>query len=148
MFSDFQQRLGSLDVIKDIARSELLSTNISLALIYSEYETFNNTAKNNQLIYKSDDNQYVRIQSDLDIFEHHQILSAAALKPLQRGLEVTFNLPSTLFYNISNETINLLEIDFGDNLGYRKILLNEDYDVVYESEGEKYISFRIKYNFY
>ena len=35
-FSDFQQRLGSLENIKDIAKSELLSTNISLALIYSE----------------------------------------------------------------------------------------------------------------
>ena len=76
-FSDFQQRLGSLEVIKDIAKSELLSTNISLALIYSEYETFNDTAKNNQLVYKSTDNHYARIQSDLDIFEHHQILSAA-----------------------------------------------------------------------
>ena len=142
-FSDFQQRLGSLEVIKDIAKSELLSTNISLALIYSEYETFNDTAKNNQLVYKSTDNHYARIQSDLDIFEHHQILSAAALKPLQRGLEVTFNLSSNLFFNTSDKTINLLEIDFGDNQGYREILLNEYYDVIYESEGEKEISFRI-----
>jgi hypothetical protein len=142
-FSDFQQRLGSLENIKDIAKSELLSTNISLALIYSEYETFNDVAKNNQLVYKSTDNQYARIQSDLDVFEHHQILSAAALKPLQRGLEATFNLSSTLFFNTSDKTINLLEIDFGDNLGYREILLNEEYDVIYESEGEKEISFRI-----
>ena len=28
-------------------------------------------------------------------------------------------------------------------MGFREILLNEDYDVIYESEGEKEISFRI-----
>jgi hypothetical protein len=132
-----------LDVIKDIAKTDLLSTNISLALIYSEYETFSEIAKNNQLIQKNNLNHFERIQSDLDIFEHHQILSAAALKPLQRGLEVTFNLSSNLFFNTSDKTINLLEIDFGDNQGYREILLNEYYDVIYESEGEKEISFRI-----
>ena len=102
-FSDFQQRLGSLDNIKDIERSELLRTNISLALIYSEYETFNDAAKNNQLIYKSTDNQYVRIQSDLDIFNHHFIMAGAALKPIQRGSEVIFNLSSDLFFNTSQK---------------------------------------------
>ena len=35
-FSDFQQRLGNLDIIKDVAMTQLLSTNIPLALIYSE----------------------------------------------------------------------------------------------------------------
>ena len=145
-FSDFQQRLGSLDIIKDVAMTQLLSTNIPLALIYSEYETFNDVAKNNQLIYKNSDNKFQRIQSNLDIFEHHQNFSAAALKPIQRGSEVTFNLASTLFFNTSNKTVNLLEIDFGDGVGYRTIQLDEDYNVVYETEGLKQISFKITLN--
>ena len=145
-FSDFQQRLGNLDIIKDVAMTQLLSTNIPLALIYSEYETFNDVAKNNQLIYKNSDNKFQRIQSNLDIFEHHQIFSAAALKPIQRGSEVTFNLATTLFFNTSNKTVNLLEIDFGDGVGYRTIQLDEDYNVVYETEGLKQISFKITLN--
>ena len=102
-FSDFQQRLPELDNIKNIAMRELMSTYIPLALIYSEYDTFNENAKNNQLIFKNSDNQFERIQSDLDIFNHHFILAGAALKPIQRGSEVIFNLSSDLFFNTSQK---------------------------------------------
>ena len=74
-FSDFQQRLPSLDLIKEVAMDEQLSANISLALIYSEYDTFNYNAKENQLIFKNSDNQFERTESDLDIFDHHFILT-------------------------------------------------------------------------
>ena len=95
-FSDFQQRLPKLENIKTISMSELMSTNIPLALIYSEFDTFNENAKNNQLIFKNSNNQFERIESDLDIFDHHQILAAAALKPVQRGSDVVFKLSNNV----------------------------------------------------
>ena len=52
-FSDFEQRLPDLQIIKNSAMRELMSLNIPIALIYSEYATFNDNAKNNQLIYKN-----------------------------------------------------------------------------------------------
>ena len=45
-FSDFQQRLPNIQIIKDIASRELMSLKVPLAIIYSEYETFNADAKN------------------------------------------------------------------------------------------------------
>ena len=38
-FSDFEQRLPDLQIIKNSAMRELMSLNIPIALIYSEYET-------------------------------------------------------------------------------------------------------------
>ena len=38
-------------------------------------------------------------------------LSAEALKPLQRGLEVTFNLSSNLFFNTSIDQLNVASFD-------------------------------------
>ena len=96
-FSDFQQRLPKLDNIKNIAMSELMSVNVPLALIYSEYDTFNESAKNNQVIFKNSNNQFERIESDLDIFDHHQIFVGAALKPIQRGSEAVFKLSNNCF---------------------------------------------------
>ena len=145
-FSDFQQRLPELDNIKNIALRELMSTNIPLALIYSEYDTFNENAKNNHLIFKNSDNQFERIQSDLDIFNHHFILAGAALKPIQRGSEVIFNLSSDLFFNTSQKSVSTIEVDFGDNQGFQIIQLDEDYNIIYENEGEKQISFRLTFD--
>ena len=105
-FSDFQQRLPNIQIIKDIASRELMSLKVPLAIIYSEYETFNNDAKSNQLIVKNSNNQFERIESNLDVFDHHSILSAAALKPLQRGSEVFFELPSNLFFNTTEKIIS------------------------------------------
>ena len=118
-FSDFQQRLPKLENIKTITMGELMSTNIPLALIYSEFDTFNENAKNNQLIFKNSNNQFERIESDLDIFDHHQILAAAALKPIQRGSEVVFKLSNNLFFNISEKVVNSIAINFGDGLGFQ-----------------------------
>ena len=53
-FSDFQQRLPDLENLKNVTSNELMSLNIPLTLIYSEYDTFNDNAKNNNLIvYKN-----------------------------------------------------------------------------------------------
>ena len=145
-FSDFQQRLPKLENIKSISMSELMSTNIPLALIYSEFDTFNENAKNNQLIFKNSNNQFERIESDLDIFDHHQILAAAALKPVQRGSDVVFKLSNNLFFNISEKVVNSIAINFGDGLGFQSIELNQNYHVFYEDEGEKQISFKLTFN--
>ena len=105
-FSDFQQRLPALETLKNTASNELMTLNIPLALIYSEYDVFNDNAKNNNLIFKNSDNTVGRTASDLNIFEYHNILVAAALKPIQRGSEVVFKLSSDMLFNTSEKSIS------------------------------------------
>ena len=145
-FSDFQQRLPELEMIKNTAMNELMSVKIPLAIIYSDYDTFNDNAKDGQLIIKNSNNQFERIQSELDIFDHHEILVGSALKPIQRGSEVIYNLSSDFFFNISEKSVTLIEIDFGDENGFQLIELDQNYNVTYSNEGEKQISYRLTFD--
>jgi len=142
-FSDFQQRLPALETLKNTASNELMSLNIPLALIYSEYDVFNDNAKNNNLIFKNSDNTVGRTASDLNIFEYHNILVAAALKPIQRGSEVVFKLSSEMLFNTSEKSILQIEIDFGNGNGYQDLELDQSYEVLYEDEGIKDLKFKI-----
>jgi hypothetical protein len=142
-FSDFQQRLPNLQNIKQMATSELMSLDISLALLFTEYDTFNEQAKNNELITKTNDNSFERVESEADIFNHHRLLIAAALKPIQRGSQVTYNLSAETFFNTTNKDITKIEIDFGDNQGYRLAEINSPINISYEDEGDKVLKFKI-----
>ena len=57
-FSDFEQRLPSLSTLKTKATQELLSLEVPLALLFTEYDTFNEVASNNNLIQTSDGNTF------------------------------------------------------------------------------------------
>ena len=142
-FSDFQQRLPNLQNLKDTATSELLSSNVSLALLFTEYDSFNEEARINELIVKNNSDIFERIESDIDIFNHHRLLIGAALKPLQRGSQATYILSSETLFNTTEKNITKIEIDFGDNQGYQLIVPDTSYNVSYNSEGEKILKFKI-----
>ena len=59
-FSDFQQRLPDLEILKNTTSNELMTLNIPLALIYSEYDVFNDNAKNNNLVFKKSRKKWYR----------------------------------------------------------------------------------------
>ena len=113
-FSDFKQRLPNLSTLKAKATQELLSLEVPLALLFTEYETFNEVASNNNLIKTSDGNTFQRVGKQTEIFDKHQLLIAAALKPIQRGTNVIFSLYEDTFFNTSERDIIKIEIDFDD----------------------------------
>jgi len=142
-FSDFEQRLPNLSTLKAKATKELLSLEVPLALLFTEYDTFNEVASNNNLIETSDGNTFQRVGQQTEIFDEHQLLIAAALKPIQRGTEINFRMYSDLFFNTTEKEITSIEVDFDDNQGYRLIGINSSTNVTYQSEGDKLLQFRI-----
>jgi len=142
-FSDFEQRLPSLSTLKAKATQELLSLEVPLALLFTEYDTFNEVASNNNLIETSDGNTFQRVGQQTEIFDKHQLLIAAALKPIQRGVNVVFSLYEDTFFNTSEKNILNIEVDFDDNQGFRTINIGSNTPINYQSEGEKLLQFRI-----
>jgi len=142
-FSDFEQRLPSLSTLKTKATQELLSLEVPLALLFTEYDTFNEVASNNNLIETSDGNTFQRVGQQTEIFDKHQLLIAAALKPIQRGTNVVFSLYEDTFFNTSEKNILNIEVDFDDNQGFRTINIGSNTPINYQSEGEKLLQFRI-----
>ncbi len=142
-FSDFKQRLPNLSTLKAKATQELLSLEVPLALLFTEYETFNEVASNNNLIKTSDGNTFQRVGKQTEIFDKHQLLIAAALKPIQRGTNVIFSLYEDTFFNTSERDIIKIEIDFDDTKGFRIINTDANTPINYQNEGEKLLQFRI-----
>ena len=142
-FSDFEQRLPNLSHLKAKATQELLSLEVPLALLFTEYDTFNEVASNNNLIETSDGNTFQRVGPQTEIFDKHQLLIAAALKPIQRGTNVVFSLYEDTFFNTSERNIIKIEVDFNDNQGFRTINTDSSTPINYQNEGEKLLQFRI-----
>ena len=142
-FSDFEQRLPNLSTLKAKATQELLSLEVPLALLFTEYDTFNEVASNNNLIETSDGNTFQRVGPQTEIFDKHQLLIAAALKPIQRGTNVVFSLYEDTFFNTSERDIIKIEIDFDDTKGFRIINTDANTPINYQNEGEKLLQFRI-----
>jgi hypothetical protein len=142
-FSDFEQRLPNLSTLKAIATQELLSLEVPLALLFTEYDTFNEVASNNNLIETSDGNTFQRIGQQTEIFDKHQLFVAAALKPIQRGTNVVFSLYEDTFFNTTESNIIKIEVDFDDNQGFRTINTDSNTPINYQNEGEKLLQFRI-----
>ena len=142
-FSDFEQRLPNLSTLKAKATQELLSLEVPLALLFTEYDTFNEVASNNNLIETSDGNTFQRVGPQTEIFDKHQLLIAAALKPIQRGTNVVFSLYEDTFFNTSERNIIKIEVDFDDNQGFRTINTDSNTPINYQNEGEKLLQFRI-----
>ena len=142
-FSDFEQRLPNLSTLKAKATKELLSLEVPLALLFTEYDTFNEVASNNNLIETSDGNTFQRVGQQTEIFDKHQLLIAAALKPIQRGTNVVFSLYEDTFFNTSERNIVKIEVDFDDNQGFRTINTDSNTPINYQNEGEKLLQFRI-----
>jgi len=142
-FSDFEQRLPNLSTLKAKATKELLSLEVPLALLFTEYDTFNEVASNNNLIETSDGNTFQRVGQQTEIFNKHQLLIAAALKPIQRGTNVVFSLNEDTFFNTSERNIIKIEVDFDDNQGFRTINTDSNTPINYQNEGEKLLQFRI-----
>ena len=142
-FSDFEQRLPNLSTLKAKATQELLSLEVPLALLFTEYDTFNEVASNNNLIETSDGNTFQRVGPQTEIFDKHQLLIAAALKPIQRGTNVVFSLYEDTFFNTSERNIIKIEVDFDDNQGFRTINTDSNTPINYQNEGEKLLQFKI-----
>ena len=142
-FSDFEQRLPNLSTLKAKATKELLSLEVPLALLFTEYDTFNEVASNNNLIETSDGNTFQRVGQQTEIFDKHQLLIAAALKPIQRGTNVVFSLNEDTFFNTSERNIIKIEVDFDDTQGFRTINTDSNTPINYQNEGEKLLQFRI-----
>jgi hypothetical protein len=61
------------------------------------------------------------------------------------GATHTFLFRPELFYSNTGKTISTLQIDFGDDGGYRVVAINTPMSIVYTTEGIKTLRFKITY---
>ncbi|MOA23755.1 hypothetical protein D3C78_1443970 [compost metagenome] len=69
-----------------------------------------------------------------------------AISTVSEGFEgktQIFTIPSTLWFTNLSSTINNLQFDAGDGLGYRTVTIGQNVSVTYPSIGIKEIKFKL-----
>jgi len=141
-FSDFEKRLDNLNSIKDLAKEQYSTRKVTLALLFSEFETLTNVAKNEII---QENGKIRRLGSNNEIFKKHELLIASPLKTKHKGLSTTFILPKSMVYNTTNNPIRKLEVDFDNKRGFINLKPDSNYTIDYSTVGLKTLQFKITF---
>ncbi len=142
---DMQNRLGDLRLLKTQEQQSYSTNIIPLALLHTDYEVIKQEALMDGSIIAGTNNSLSRTTTN-PIFDKHELFLAAPLRVDHKGLRTVFNLPSENIFNISENTIASIEMDFDDNQGYRSIQPNQTIAIQYNAKGIKEIQTRITLN--
>jgi hypothetical protein len=142
-FSDFKQRYNELEKIKKNVKNTTLSNKVNFGIIYTEYDSFVPDIDMEKTLRKTKKNTYKLRKKNKQIFYTKELFVTAALKQIQRGTKIDFIISEDIFINTTEKKITKIEIDFGDDYGFRDVSIGETIKVHYQFPGKKDISTRL-----
>ena len=113
-----------------------MSDKVYFGIIYARYDIFNPDIKMDEVLKKTKKGP-LGLERKKQVFNTKELFVTAALKRTQRGTKVNFEISKESFINTSDKKIEKIEIDFGDDLGYRKINVGDNLDIKYNVPGTK-----------
>ena len=142
-FSDFKQRYNELEKIKKNVKNTTLTDKVNFGIIYTEYDTFIPDLDMKKALRKTKKNTFKLRRNNKQIFDKKELFVTAALKQIQRGTKIDFVIGEGTFINTTDKKITKIEIDFGDDYGFRDVNIGETIKVHYQIPGKKDISTRL-----
>ena len=142
-FSDFKQRYNELEKIKENVINTTLTDKVNFGIIYTEYDTFIPDLDMEKALRKTKKHTFKLRRNNKHIFDKKELFVTAALKQIQRGTKVDFVIGEGTFINTTDKKITKIEIDFGDDYGFRDVSIGETIKVHYQLPGKKDISTRL-----
>ncbi|MCX7550816.1 T9SS type A sorting domain-containing protein [Xanthomarina sp. F2636L] len=139
---DLEKRYAPLENLKEQSKKSHFTNVIPLAIIHSDFESFEEQALQNNSVTK-DAEGYLLRTSSASIFEKRHLTLMAPLRSSNKGLQTTFNLSASNIFNTTSQHIESIEIDFNDGLDFRQIALSQNIRVTYTEEGRKTITFKL-----
>ena len=142
-FSDFKQRYNELEKIKQNVKNTTLGNKVNFGIIYTEYDTFIPDLDMEKALRKTKKHTFKLRRNNKQIFDKKEVFVTAALKQIQRGTKIDFVIGEETFINTTDKKITKIEIDFGDDYGFRDVSIGETIKVHYKLPGKKDISTRL-----
>ena len=142
-FSDYKERYNELEKIKKNVINTTLSNKVNFGIIYTEYDTFVPDLDMEKTLRKTKKKTYKLREKNKQIFETKELFVTAALKQIQRGTKIDFIIGEETFINTTDKKITKIEIDFGDDYGFRDLSIGDTIKVHYQLPGKKDISTRL-----
>ena len=142
-FSDFKQRYNELEKIKKNVKNTTLTDKVNFGIIYTEYDTFIPDLDMKKALRKTKKHTFKLRRNNKQIFDKKELFVTAALKQIQRGTKIDFVIGEETFINTTDKKITKIEIDFGDDYGFRDVSVGETIKVHYQLPGKKEITTRL-----
>lgn len=143
--ADYSSRWASLNSYKTTIASQ--EPNIPIGIINVDFEYLDEAAiSDNLLDIQGTDSLLVDVSGRSRspyILKHGLVISA--LKTYSDSKNVTFELSSSFNLTSSSKSIQSLQADFGDGLGYQTLSLSGQKSISYSNTGIHYIKFKITY---
>lgn len=130
---------GLIDSMAVINSGTILFTGL-----HYKYERFKNNATPN-LVYVQNNKIYDKPGRTTTPYEIKETFAIVPMISSLEGSAHTFLFKPEFYYSNMGKTISTLRVDFGDGGGYRTITPNVPMSILYGSEGEKTIRFKVTY---
>ncbi len=118
---------------------------VSLMALHYQYEQFKLDAATSNLVYVQNGIIYDTPGRPSSPYEIKNAFAFAPTKTNLSGGSQTFLLRSDLFYKNVNKTVNSIQMDCGDGLGFRNISVGTPLSANYSIEGAKDLILKIMY---
>ena len=141
--SDFENRMPSLAVLKNKVSQVKNAGILPLSILLVDYETIKDEALKNGTVYQDELGFMHNTSTESSIYNQNSIFVSSALAIKHKGLEVNFILEKSAVYNLSDNEIASIKINFNDGLGFKNIVFDKIIPVIYKGAGEKHLDFEI-----
>lgn len=116
-----------------------------LLALHFNYEQFKSNAISGNLVYVSNNKIYDVPGRTASPYEIKTAFAFSSVNSYLTGNDHIFRFSSQLFFKNVSKTISIVQVDFGDGLGYRSVAMGSNQYVTYGSDGEKTLLLRITF---
>jgi hypothetical protein len=94
------------------------------------------------LVYISNGKMYDTPNRTTSPYEETNLFIASPMMPNSSKANVTFSIPSNLYFTNQTSTLQSIQIDLGDGSGYRTVGLGQTVSTYYSGNGEKVLKIK------
>ena len=108
-----------------------------IAILNYRYNYIKTNALSQNLVYISNGKMYDTPNRATSPYGEANLFIASPMMPNSSKANVTFSIPSNLYFTNQTSTLQSIQVDLGDGSGYRTTGLGQTVSAYYGSNGEK-----------
>jgi hypothetical protein len=118
---------------------------IPIPVIFYQYDKFKSNTIDDSLMYFSGIQLYDNLNRTESPYEQHLLFGAAPAVNIADTNVLQLIISNDFYYSNSDKTIHTIQVDYGNETGYRTITMGNISNVTYTSGGDKTIKVKITY---
>lgn len=142
--SDELNRFTNTTILNQKLQPIIHNATVPIGLIHTDYELVSKDAYDKGWVI-IEDNKMIK-DSNHYIFDQYSQTIISPLAKRKKGLNTTFEIDPDLFVNTTHNSINKIDVNFGNDEGFQTVSIGTEVHVKYHSKGKKQLNFRIHFD--